>query len=313
MSKKPGLVIMAAGMGSRYGGLKQIDPVGSQGEAILDYSVYDAHEAGFEIVVIIIKKAIEKDFLETVGARLKMAPMEIRYAYQELDNLPQGYQVPDGRTKPWGTGHAVLSAKEAIDGAPFAVINSDDYYGKEAFRIIYDALSNAADGEVYDYCMVGYELGKTVTDNGSVSLGVCETDDQGNLTRITERTRIEKYDGGIHYTEDGGETWTDLGEKTTVSMNMWGFTPSFLKESEDRFGVFLDKALAENPMKGEFFLPFVVQELLQQGKAAVKVYTSADKWYGVTYAADKPVVAAALRAMAADGKYPDGLWAASRR
>ena len=313
MSKKPVLVVMAAGMGSRYGGLKQIDPVGSKGEAILDYSVYDAHEAGFETVVIIIKEAIRKDFMDTVGARLKDAPVEIRYAYQELDKLPAGYQVPECRTKPWGTSHAVLCAKEAIDGAPFAVINADDYYGKSAFKVMYEALSEAQDGEKYDYCMVGYELCKTVTDNGSVARGVCNTDDQGNLTEIIERTKIEKYSGGIHFTEDEGQTWTDLAEDTIVSMNMWGFTPSFLEEIENRFAAFLDKALVENPAKGEYFLPLVIEALLTEGKANVKVLTSSDKWYGVTYAADKPQVVAALRGMAEEGKYPDGLWAASRR
>jgi len=308
MSKKPVLVVMAAGMGSRYGGLKQIDPVGNCGEAILDYSVYDAHEAGFETVVIIIKEAIKKDFMETVGARLAKAPVEIRYAYQELDKLPEGYTVPEGRTKPWGTSHAVLCAKEAVDGAPFAVINADDYYGKDAFKTIYNHLATAQDGEKFNYCMVGYEVGKTVTENGSVARGVCYTDAEDNLTEVVERTQIEKYEGGIHFTEDGGKTWTELTEDTIVSMNMWGFTPSFLTAIEEGFAAFLDKALVENPLKGEYFLPFVVQTLLKAGKANVKVLTSPDKWYGVTYAADKPVVVAALRGFAEAGLYPNSLW-----
>ena len=308
MSKKPVLVVMAAGMGSRYGGLKQIDPVGSCGEAILDYSVFDAYEAGFETVVIIIKEAIKKDFMETVGARLAKSPVEIRYAFQELDMLPEGWAVPEGRTKPWGTSHAVLCAKDAIDGAPFAVINADDYYGKSAFKVMYEALSQAKDGEKFDYCMVGYEVGKTVTENGSVARGVCCVDENGCLTEVVERTRIEKYEGGIHFTEDGGETWTDLPEDTTVSMNLWGFTPSFLDAIEAGFAAFLNKAFAENPLKGEYYLPFVVTQLLNAGKAQVKVLTSPDKWYGVTYAADKPVVVAALKSFAAEGKYPDGLW-----
>jgi len=307
MTKKPVLVVMAAGMGSRYGGLKQIDPVGSCGEAILDYSVYDAHEAGFDTVVIIIKEAIRKDFMETVGARLRKAPVEIRYAYQELNNLPAGYTVPEGRAKPWGTSHAVLCARDAIDGAPFAVINADDYYGKSAYKVMYDALCRAEDGEKFDYCMVGYEVGKTVTENGSVARGVCYADDSGCLTEVIERTRIEKYEGGIHYTEDG-ENWVDLPENTIVSMNMWGFTPSFLAEIEKGFTAFLDKALEENPMKGEYYLPLVVQNLLSTGKATVKVLTSPDKWYGVTYAADKPEVVAALREKAESGLYPNGLW-----
>ena len=309
MSKKPVLVVMAAGMGSRYGGLKQIDPVGNCGEAILDYSLFDAHEAGFETAVIIIKEAIKKDFMETVGKRLEKAPMEIRYAYQELDKLPAGYTVPEGRTKPWGTCHAVLCAKDAVDGAPFAVINADDYYGKTAFREIYNYLCTAEDKETYDYCMVGYELGKTVTEHGSVARGVCETDEKGYLCGVTERTKIEKYDGGIHYTEDGGETWTDLSDKTIVSMNMWGFTPVFLQEVVARFPAFLDAALASGNPKAEYFLPSTVSALLQEGKATVKMLTSPDKWYGVTYAADKPQVVAALKAMTESGMYPvNGLW-----
>lgn len=305
MAKKPVLVVMAAGMGSRYGGLKQIDPVGSQGEAILDFSIYDAHQAGFDTVVIIIKEAIREDFMQTVGKRLEKAPVEIRYAYQELDNLPEGYTVPQGRTKPWGTSHAVLCAAEAIDGAPFAVINADDYYGKSAFRVIYEYLSACTDPN--GYCMVGYELSKTVTENGSVARGVCLADENGYLTEITERTRIEKYPGGIHFTEDG-ETWTELAPDTTVSMNLWGFMPGFLEEIKTRFSAFLDKALVENPLKGEYFLPLPIAQLLHEKKATVKILTSPDRWFGVTYAADKPVVVEALKIMTQEGKYPDGLW-----
>ena len=305
MANAPVLVVLAAGMGSRYGGLKQIDPVGSQGEAILDYSIYDAYEAGFRTAVILIKEAIREDFMATVGARLAKSPMEIRYAYQELHKLPEGYSVPEGRVKPFGTGHAVLCAGEQVGDAPFAVINADDYYGKAAYRTIFEALSKAEDP--YGYCMVGYELSKTVTDNGSVARGECSIDENGYLVKITERTQIEKYDGGIHYTEDG-ETWTDLPEDTIVSMNLMGLMPSFLKETRDRFPAFLDKALAENPLKGEYFLPSIVQQLLSEGKATMKVLTSPDKWYGVTYAADKPVVVAALKAMTEQGLYPDGLW-----
>ena len=305
MANAPVLVVLAAGMGSRYGGLKQIDPVGSQGEAILDYSIFDAYEAGFRTAVILIKEAIREDFMATVGARLAKSPMEIRYAYQELNKLPAGYSVPEGRVKPFGTGHAVLCAGEQVGDAPFAVINADDYYGKAAFRTIFEALSHTTDP--YGYCMVGYELSKTVTENGSVARGECSIDENGYLVKITERTQIEKYDGGIHYTEDG-ETWTDLPEDTVVSMNLMGLMPSFLKEAEDRFPAFLDKALAENPLKGEYFLPSIVQQLLSEGKVTMKVLTSPDKWYGVTYAADKPVVVAALKAMTEQGLYPDGLW-----
>ena len=306
MAKKPVLVVMAAGMGSRYGGLKQIDPVGSCGEAILDYSLFDAHEAGFETAVIIIKEAIREDFMATVGKRLENCPMEIRYAYQELTKLPAGYTVPEGRTKPWGTCHAVLCAKEEIDGAPFAVINADDYYGKSAYKVIFEALSKAQDGEKYDYCMVGYQLGNTVTDNGSVARGVCQVE-KGLLTQVVERTRIEKTENGIAFTEDG-EHWIALPANTVVSMHMWGFTGSFLEEVEARFSGFLDDQAVANPMKAEFFLPLVVEQLLGENKATVKVLGSPDKWYGVTYAADKPVVVAALKEKTAEGLYPNGLW-----
>ena len=309
MSKKPVLVVMAAGMGSRYGGLKQIDPVGVCGEAILDFSLFDAYEAGFETAVIIIKEAIKADFMELVGKRLEKCPMEIRYAYQELEKLPAGYTVPEGRTKPWGTSHAILCAREQIGGAPFAVVNADDYYGKDAYKVIYDFLANNEEGDKYSFCMVGYELGKTVTDNGSVARGVCVTSEDGYLTEITERTKIEKYDGGIHFTEDDGATWTELTEDTTVSMNLWGFTEGFIDEAEATFPAFLDVVIGKNPGKAEFFLPSTVSKLLGEDRATVKVLHSADKWYGVTYAADKPVVVAALKEMTDAGKYPaTGLW-----
>ena len=306
--KKPVLVVMAAGMGSRYGGLKQIDPVGSQGEAILDFSLFDAHEAGFETAVIIIKEAIREDFMSTVGKRLENSPLEIRYAYQEIHKIPAGFTIPEGRTKPWGTCHAVLCAKDQIDGAPFAVINADDYYGKSAFKVIYNYLCTAQDEDFYDYCMVGYQLGNTVTDNGSVARGVCVVTDEGYLADVTERTRIEKYPNGIHFTEDGGASWTDVPAETLVSMNMWGYTPSFLQEIDDRMAEFMANDVPANPQKAEFYLPKLVSILLQQKKATVKVLQSADKWFGVTYAADKPQVMAALQAMTEEGKYPDGLW-----
>ncbi|MEE0110705.1 MAG: sugar phosphate nucleotidyltransferase [Oscillospiraceae bacterium] len=304
MKKKPVLVVMAAGMGSRYGGLKQIDPVGSQGEAILDYSLYDAYQAGFETAVIIIKEAIRQDFMDTVGKRLEKCPMEIRYAYQELTMLPQGYSVPEGRVKPWGTCHAVLSAREAIGGAPFAVLNADDFYGKSAFQTIFNQLSNTEDP--YSYCMVGYEVSKTVTEHGGVTRGICKADDKGYLTKIVETTGIEKYPGGIRMPNGGG--WVDLDPKTLVSMNLLGFMPSFLEEIETHFPAFLNFALKENPMKGEFLLPTFVGQLISEGRISMKVLSSPDKWFGVTYAADKPMVVAALKAMTQEGKYPDGLW-----
>ena len=301
---KPVLVVLAAGMGSRYGGLKQIDALGGNGEAILDYSIYDAYQAGFRTAVILIKEAIREDFMATVGKRLASSPMEIRYAYQELNKLPAGYSVPEGRVKPFGTGHAIICAGEEVGNAPFVVINADDFYGRTAFQKMYEFLSAATDP--FDYCMVGYELGKTVTDNGSVARGVCSTDAQGNLTTITERTRIEKYPGGIHFTEDG-ETWTDLPADTTVSMNFMGFMPSFLEEATELFPKALDEILAMNPLKGEYFLPAIVQQMLTEGRATMKVLTSPDKWYGVTYAADKPVVVEALKKMTREGLYPEKL------
>ena len=304
--KKPILVVMAAGMGSRYGGLKQIDPVGKHSEVIIDYSLFDARRAGFETVVFIIKHEIEKEFKEAIGNRMEKH-MEVRYAFQQLENLPEGYSVPEGRTKPWGTSHAILSAADVIDG-PFAVINADDYYGPEAFKVIYDYLSTHQDDAVYEYSMVGYLLKNTVTENGHVARGVCVTDSEGYLASVTERTKIATYEGGIHFTEDDGATWTDVPGDTIVSMNLWGFTESFVGEAKARFAKFLDKALVENPLKGEYFLPSVVSELIGEGKARVKVLHSTDKWYGVTYKEDKPVVVQAIADKTAAGVYPEKLW-----
>ena len=308
MCKKPVLVVMAAGMGSRYGGLKQIDPVGNHGEAILDYSLYDAYEAGFRTAVIVIKEAIREDFMVTVGKRLENSPMEIRYAYQEITKLPAGFSLPEGRVKPWGTGHAVLCAADAVDGAPFAAINADDYYGKEAYQKIYNFLESAQDTDKYAYCMVAYNMGNTVTENGSVARGICVTNEDGFLTSVTERTRIEQYEGGIHYIGDDGESWVDVAADTPVSMNMWGFTGSFMKELNAYFPAFLTKDMPKNPEKAEMFLPTVVSHLIQQDKATVRMLRTSDKWYGVTYAADKPVVIAALKNLTQQGLYPDGLW-----
>ena len=305
---KPVLVVLAAGMGSRYGGLKQIDPVGSHGEAILDYSLFDAHEAGFETAVIIIKDMIKKDFMDTVGKRLEKCPMEIRYAFQELDKIPAGCEIPAERTKPWGTSHAVLCAKEEIGNAPFAVVNADDYYGKQAYKELYNFLSKIEDPASCDYCMVGYRLGNTVTDHGSVARGVCATDENSYLTDIVERTKIEKYASGIHFTEDDGATWTDVDADTPVSMNMWGLTPGFIDYVEQDFPRFFKEDVPANPAKSEMFLPMTIGQLLQAKKATVKVLRTSDKWYGVTYAADKPQVMAALKDLADKGAYPDGLW-----
>jgi len=300
--KKPVLVIMAAGMGSRYGGLKQMDPMDEQGHIIMDFSIYDAVKAGFEKVVFIIKKENEALFRECIGDRMEKH-LDVEYVFQELNNLPEGYVVPEDRVKPWGTGHAVLSCIQAVDG-PFAVINADDYYGPEAFSLIYKYLTTHPDDDKYRYTMVGYILENTLTENGHVARGVCETDAEGFLTNITERTRIEKKGGGAAYTEDDGQTWNALDPDTTVSMNMWGFNESFLKELEARFPAFLDKALAENPLKGEYFLPSVVSALLGEDKATVEVLKSTDRWYGVTYKEDKQMVMDAIRGLKEKGLYP---------
>jgi len=305
MKKEPVLVVMAAGMGSRYGGLKQIDPVGSQGEAILDYSLYDAWQAGFKTAVIIIKKAIHKDFMDTVGQRLKKCPLEIRYAYQELDMLPAGYTVPEGRTKPWGTTHAVLCAKDAIDGAPFVALNADDYYGKAAFKTAYDALCSNED----ETCcfMMGFQIGNTVTENGAVTRAICDVDRDGYLAKIVECRGVEKYEGGIRLpTSSGG--WYQLQPETPVSMNMWGLTPLFLDACEARFPVFLDSVKSRDSSKGEFLLPISVGHMIEDNTIRVKVLSTPDSWFGVTYAADKPKVVAALKALTDAGLYPDGLW-----
>ena len=304
MREKPILVIMAAGMGSRYGGLKQIDPVGPSGEAIIDYSLYDARRAGFETVVFIIKHEIEEPFKAAVGARAVKAGFEVRYAYQQLDCLPEGFAVPEGRVKPWGTAHAILTAEQAIGNAPFAVINADDYYGPQGFKLVYDYLSNHADSDRYAWSMVGFLLGNTVSANGSVSRGVCVTDEHSNLVSVTERTCIEPYDGGIHYTEDGGETWNDLPSDTVVSMNLWGFTPGYVAEAKAGFVDFLQKNLPVNPLKCEYYLPSVVTAALQRGDADVHVLTSPDKWHGITYREDKPELVDALRRMSDEGLYP---------
>ncbi len=305
--KKPVLVIMAAGMGSRYGGLKQLDPVGEHGQLIIDYSIYDARRAGFETVIFVIKPEIEADFRACIGDRVSKA-MEVKYAFQRKEDLPAGYSVPAERTKPWGTAQAALAARELVDG-PFAIINADDYYGPEAFQLIYDYLCQHPDGDIYEYVMVGYLLKNTVTENGYVARGVCGETPDRYLTEVTERTQIEKGEPP-RYTEDGGKTWTELPGDTIVSMNMWGFNRSFLTEAEARFPAFLDKAIAENPAKAEYFLPAVVSQLLAENRARVKVLRSEDKWYGVTYREDKPTVMAAIAEKTRAGLYPDQLWEA---
>lgn len=305
---KPVLVVMAAGMGSRYGGLKQMDPMDDAGHVILDFSVYDAMLAGFEKVVFIIKKENEAEFRECVGDRIAKR-MKVEYAYQELDALPEGFAVPEGRKKPFGTGHAVLSCKDKVDG-PFAVINADDFYGRRAFQMIYDYLSQPKDGDEYHYVMVGYIMENTLTENGHVARGVCKIDESGRLVEIHERTRIEKHGDVTEYTEDDGASWTKIPEGSIVSMNMWGFEQNLMEELEKGFPAFLKENLDQNPLKCEYFLPSAVQDLMEQKKAAVAVLKSEDRWYGVTYKEDKETVMKAIADFKAQGIYPKHLWEA---
>lgn len=297
------LVVMAAGLGSRYGGLKQIAPVDPNGHILMDYSIYDALRAGFDRVVCIIKPEMREDFYEMIGRRLEKH-VEVRYAYQRLDNLPAGYSVPEGRTKPWGTAHALLCAKEQID-APFAVINADDFYGRDAFAAIAAFLREKHGAG--EHAMVGYRIENTLTENGHVARGVCETDENGFLRGVTERTHIEPREGGAAFTEDG-EHFTFVPAGTIVSMNLWGFQPGVMEEIDRRFAPWLDETLPVNPLKGEYFLPLIPNALIHEGKGSVRVLSTHEKWYGVTYHDDMPKLQAALAGMRADGVYPEGLW-----
>jgi len=305
MSKSATLVIMAAGMGSRFGGLKQIEPLGPCGEIILDYSVYDAVLAGFDKVVFLIKKEIEEDFRAITDGRYD-SKIKVEYAFQELSNLPEGFAVPEGRVKPWGTAHAIYSCKDVIDG-PFAVINADDYYGAQTFKVIYDELTKEKESsDVYDFSMVGFKLENTLTENGHVARGVCKIEN-GYMTDITERTKIMYRDGKIMFTEDE-ESWEEIPEGTPVSMNLWGFTPEIITEIESRFAAFLRKNLDTNPLRCEYYIPFVVDELVKEGKARVTALTTPERWYGVTYKEDKQSVMDALSEKHNEGLYPTPLW-----
>ena len=304
---KPALVIMAAGMGSRYGGMKQIDPVDDQGHIIIDYSVYDAYRAGFRKVVFIIKEQNRADFEETIGRRIG-DKMQVEYVYQKLEDLPEGFSVPEGRVKPWGTAHAILSARDVVK-EPFAVINADDYYGIKAFQEIYNYLEQAQDDDKYRYCMVGYRLYNTLTENGSVGRGVCEVSPAGELISVTERTKIYKRGEDAAFTEDDGQTFTDLPGSTIVSMNLWGFSAGLIDQLWARFGAFLDKNLPVNPLKCEYFLPFVVDEQIRDGSASVSVLPCEETWYGVTYREDLASVQNAIAEMKAKGIYKEDLWA----
>lgn len=301
--KKTSLVVLAAGMGSRYGGLKQIDKIGPNGEIILELSVYDAIKAGFNEVIFIIKKEIEEDFKEAIGNKIAKQ-VEVKYVFQDMMRIPSGFEVPQGREKPWGTGHALLCCEEVID-SPFAVINADDYYGSEGFVKLHDFLINNTNEN--EYAMVGYVLANTVSENGSVARGVC-TILEGKLVNVDELTRIEKHNDGIAYSEDDGKTWNPLANDRLVSMNMWGFKPNFIDYMKDDFVKFFENEVPLNFMKSEFFIPKEVGKMLQSNKIEVQVLQSDDKWYGVTYQEDKPVVKAGIKQLIDDGKYPVPLW-----
>ena len=304
--KKPVLVVMAAGMGSRYGGLKQIDPIDKDGDIIIDFSIYDAIQAGFEKIVFIIKKENEADFRAAIGDRMSKH-IQVEFVFQDLHNLPEGFTVPEGRVKPWGTGHAIMSCIDVIDG-PFAVINADDYYGRHAFKMAYDFLTENQDKDgIYQYMMVGYKLENTLTDNGHVARGVCVTDEEGFLKDINERTHIEKRDGGAAYTEDDGATWTELPMDATVSMNMWGFTPEILDYLDQDFAAFLS-AQKEGDLKCEYLIPTVVDDMLKKQLADVQVLETRDRWFGVTYAEDKAYVTDSIQALVKGGIYPEKLF-----
>ena len=303
--KKPQLVIMAAGLGSRFGGLKQMAPVDPQNHWIIDYSIFDAVRAGFGDIILIVKPENEQLFRDTLGKRIGGAA-NIIYVHQQPEILPAGFSVPEGRVKPWGTAHAVLCAKDAID-APFSVINADDFYGKDSFKIIHDYL--VSDHPADEYAMVGYQVENTLTENGHVARGVCAMDESGQyLTGIVERTHIEPRDGGAAFTEDDGKSFTFLPNGTTVSMNFWGFTPDILKEIEGRFASFLAENLPKNPLKCEYFLPLIPNQLIAERKAQVRVLPCTEKWYGVTYQPDMPQVQAAIARRKKEGIYPDSLW-----
>lgn len=300
------LVIMAAGIGSRFGGgIKQLEPIGPNGEIIMDYSIYDAIEAGFNKVVFIIRRDLEKDFREIIGSRMEKI-IQVEYAFQELDDIPKGYEVPKGRTKPWGTGQAILACKDIVT-EPFAVINADDYYGKEAFVKIYEYLVSAKDEDnKYNYCMAGFILGNTLSDNGAVTRGICKVDDNFNLVDVKETHGIEK-DGNRVIASGSEGTIQVIDRDSYVSMNMWGFTPSIMSELEAGFSEFLSK-LEDSAEKKEYLLPTIIDGLIKSGKANVKLLESSDKWFGVTYKEDKETVVESFKQLIENGVYAPRLF-----
>lgn len=299
--REPTLVILAAGMGSRFGGLKQIMAVDDFGHAIIDFSLYDAYRAGFRKVAFIIKHEIEEDFKATVGRRMEKY-FDVKYVYQQLDLLPEGYSVPEGRVKPWGTGHAVLCCRGIVDG-PFAVINADDFYGRAAYEAMYDFLSKERPGT--EHAMVAYQLRNTVTETGYVARGICQVEN-GLLTDVVERTHIEKHGEVISFTEDG-ESYTPLPADVPVSMNCWAFSNSMLDELYKRFPAWLDANLSVNPTKCEYFLPFVTNAMIKDGEGTVAVLPCHEQWYGMTYKEDFPTVVNAIKALRDGGVYPEKL------
>ena len=299
---QPTLVILAAGMGSRYGGLKQVDGLGPAGETIIDYSVYDALRAGFGKIVFVIRKHIEKEFLQVFGERFK-GKADVDLAFQELDMLPEGFVCPSGRQKPWGTAHAVWVAQEKVKG-PFAVINADDFYGHDAFRIMADALKSHSH-QTGKYHLAGYRLANTLSDQGSVSRAICTTDENGYLETIVERKHIERINNKICFRNEEGEC-TAVDENALVSMNFLGFTPDYFQHTTELFKSFLQQH--KDDSRAEFFIPFVIDELIKQGKATCKVWPTSAEWFGVTYPGDKPVVMNKLKRLTEDGTYPTPLW-----
>lgn len=302
---KPTLLILAAGMGSRYGSLKQMDGIGPNGEAILDYSIYDAVRAGFGKVVFVIRHSFGEEFKEVFNKERFGGKIDVDYVYQELDYLPAGYTVPEGREKPWGTNHALMMGAKAIE-EPFAVINADDFYGEDAYKTLSAALNDMA-GHENHYCMVGYRLKNTMSDFGSVSRGVCTENAEGNLVSIVERTEIVKTPNGAQFRNEKGEM-QDIDVNTLVSMNMFGFTPDYFKYSYDRFEDFLDKAKASGNLKAEYLIPTVVNDLIHEGKVTMKVLSSDAKWFGVTYKEDRPIVVQKVLDLINAGRYPKNLW-----
>lgn len=300
---KPTLLVLAAGMGSRYGSLKQMDGIGPGGEAIIDYSIYDAIRAGFGKVVFVIRHAFEKEFREVFTPERFGGKIEVDFVFQELDYLPEGFSVPEGREKPWGTNHAVLMAKDAIN-TPFAVINADDFYGADSYKQIADYLCSL-EGKSGSYCMVGFQIQNTLSENGSVSRGECGVDAEGYLTSMVERTAIERIDDKIQYTDENGKV-CEMAPEAPVSMNMFGFTPDYFGYSEEYFKTFLTENMAN--LKSEFYIPTMVNKLIGEGTAKLKVLTTSSQWFGVTYKADRPAVVERLNKLIADGVYPQYLW-----